>query len=190
MKASYQLSPAPVLLIVLLLSTFAQQARPPEPLLATVNIVHHDLSVAYTNTAEALRKSQLTDARAYLAGVLCGFHRALAPYQLAVDILTRNYGPRFTTLGVVYALRAQTLDYIGDHAQALCDYHHALSLLKHAPGRDTPAYLTVQLAYGRSLRKCGSNQEASHLEQVAKAYPANVRIQQCAGCTISAESSR
>lgn len=183
MKASYQLSPAPFLLIVLLLSTFAQQARPPEPLLATINIVQHDLSVAYANTAEALRKSQLTDAKAYLAEVLCGFHRALAPYQLAIDIVTRNYGPRFTTLGVVYALRAQTLDYIGDHAQALSDYHHALSLLKQAPGRDTPAY-------GRSLRKCGLNQEVSHLEQVAKTSPVNVRIQQCAGCTISAESSR
>jgi hypothetical protein len=190
MKASYQLSPAPFLLIVLLLSTFAQQARPPEPLLATVNIVHHDLSVAYTNTAEVLRKPQLTNAKTYAAGAVCGFHRALAPYQLAVDILTRNYGPRFVAMGVGYALRAQTLDYIGHHAQALSDYQHALSLLKHDPGRDTPAYLTVQLAYGRSLHKCGLNQEASHLEQVAKASPANVRIQQCAGCTISAESSR
>ena len=185
MKVSYQLSPAPFLLIVLLLSTFAQQARPPEPLLATVNIVHQDLSVA-----EVLRKSRLTNAKSYVAGAVCAFHRALAPYQLAVDILTRNYGPRFVAMGVGYALRAQTLDYIGNHAQALSDYQHALSLLKQAPGRNTPAYLTVQFAYGRSLHKCGLNQEASHLEQVAKASPANVRIQQCAGCNISAESSR
>ena len=197
MKISHQLSPAPLLLVLLSLSTFAQQARPPE-LLTKIGILQPDPTAAHTDIAEALRESQLTginlaslySAKAYLAKAECDFHRALVPYQLAVDILTRNYGPRFITLGVAYALRAQTLDYIGDHAQALSNYQHALSLLKHAPGRDTPAYLTVQLAYGRSLRKCGLNQEASHLEQVAKTSPANVRIQQCAGCTISAESSR
>ena len=190
MKASYQLSPAPLLLILLLLPTFAQQARPPELLLTTVNIVHHDLSVAYTNTAEVLRKPQITNAKDYVAGAVCGFHRALAPYQLALDVLTRNYGPRFTTLGVAYALRAQILDYTGNHDQAISNYQHALSLLKHTPGRATPAYLTVQLAYSHSLRKCSLHQEASHLEQVAKTSPANVRIQQCARCTISAESFR
>lgn len=169
MKASHQLSPALLVLILLVLSTFAQQARPPEQLRAALNIVQHDLYVAYTNTAEALRKPQLTNAKAYVAGAVCGFHRALVPYQLAIDILTRNYGPRFTTLGVAYALRAQVLDYIGDHTQALSNYRHALALLQQAPGSDPPAYLTVQLAYSRSLGKCGNDQEAPHLDQVAKA---------------------
>ncbi len=190
MKASHQLSPALLLLILLALSTFAQQARPPEPLLATINTVQHDLSVAYTNTAEALRVPRLTRAKAYVAGAVCGFHRALVPYQLAIDILTRNYSPRFTALGVAYALRAQVLDFTGDHARAISDYHHALALLQQAPGRDTPAYLTVQLAYSHSLRKCAPSQDTSHLDQVAKSSPANLRIQQCARCTISAESSR
>lgn len=190
MKASYQLSPAPLLLILLAVSSFVQQARPPEPLLATINTVQHDLSAAYTNTAGVLRNPHLTNAKASVANTECAFHRALAPYQLALDILTRNYGPRFTTLGVVYALRAQVLDYTGNHDQAISNYQHALSLLKHAPGRDNPAYLTVHLAYSHSLRKCSLHQEASYLEQVAKTSPTNVRIQHCAGCTISAESSR
>jgi tetratricopeptide (TPR) repeat protein len=167
MKASHQLSPALLLLILLALSTFAQQARPPELLLATIDIVQHDLSVAYTNTAEALHKPQLINANAHITRAACDFHKALVPYQLAIDILTRNYGPRFVTLGVAYALRAQVLDYTGDHTQALSDYQHALSLLEQAPGRDNPAYLTVQLAYGRSLHKCGHDHEASHLELAA-----------------------
>jgi tetratricopeptide (TPR) repeat protein len=165
MKASHQLSPALLLLILLALSTYAQQARPPELLLATFNIVQRDLAVAYTNTAEAFRKPQLTNAKAHVAGAVCGFHRALVPYQLTIDILTRNFGPRFTTLGVAYALRAQVLDYTGDHDQAVADYQHALSLLQQAPGRDTPAYLTVQLAYCHSLRKAGLEQKDLCLEK-------------------------
>ncbi len=167
-------------------------------MLKKIGIVQQDPTAAHTNIAEALRESQLTrialaslyTAKAHLAKAECDFHRALDASRLAFDILTRDYGPRYTTMGVVYALRAQVLDYVGNHTRAICDYQHALALLEQAPGRDTPAYLTVELAYGRSLHKCGPNQEASHLEQTAKTSLANVRIQRCAGCTISAESSR
>jgi tetratricopeptide (TPR) repeat protein len=155
MKASYQLLLAPLILILLAASAFVQKARPPE-----------------------LHESQLTDnnpgslcsAEASLATAEHNFRGALEAFQLAIDISTRNYGPRLITLGASYALRAQILDYIGDHTRAISDYQHALSLLEEAPGRDTPAYLTVQLAYGRSLRKCGSNQEASHLEQSSQDF--------------------
>jgi tetratricopeptide (TPR) repeat protein len=147
--------------LLLMLLAFAQNARPPE--LFPVHI----LRVARANIAEHLRESQLTgnnlaslySAKASLAGVLCDFHQTLRAYQLAIDIGTRGFGPRSITEGVVYALRAQVHDYIGEHTQAIADYRHALSLLKEAPGRYTPAYLTVHLAYCRSLRKAGLTQK-------------------------------
>jgi hypothetical protein len=101
----------------------------------------------------------LFSAKASLAGMLCDFHQTLQAYQLAIDIPTRGFGPRSIAEGAVYALRAQVRDYIGEHSQAIADYRHALSLLEEAPGRYTPAYLTVQLAYCHSLRKAGLNQK-------------------------------
>ena len=164
MKASYQLLLAPLLLILLLVSTFVQQARPPELLQARALPTHAqprgaiDILEPFAQIANA-NPASLYSAKASLARLVCDFHQSLQVYRLTIDILTRGYGPRSVAEGAVYALRAQIHDYIGDHTRAISDYQHALSLLKEAPGRYTPAYLTVQLAYCHSLRK------AADLEQ-------------------------
>jgi tetratricopeptide (TPR) repeat protein len=170
MKASYQLPLAPLLLILLLVSTFARHARPPELLQAralttyaqprsAIDILEPLAQLTNANLAS------LYSAKASLARLVCDFHQTLQAYRLTIDILTRGYGPRSIMEGITYALRAQILDYTGDHSQAIADYRHALSLLKEAPGRYTPAYLTVQLAYCHSIRKAGLKQKALCLEK-------------------------
>ena len=170
--------------------------------LTMINLIQHDLRAARENVTEALRESQLTKqltennlatiytAKGSLARAERDFHGAVAAFQLAIDLWTHSYGPRFFMLGVVYALRAQVFEYMGDHPDAISDYQHALSLLEETPGRNAPAYLTVQIAYAQALRRAGSKQEAARLEKEARSALANVRVQQCSGCTISAESFR
>jgi tetratricopeptide (TPR) repeat protein len=170
--------------------------------LTMLNIAQHDLRAARTNLNEALREiqrtNQLTDnnlatlysAKGSFALAEGDFHEAIPAFQLAIDLWTHSYGPRFFMLGVVYALRAQVFEYMGDHPNAIADYRQALSLLEETPGRNAPAYLTVQIAYAQALRHAGSKQEAARLEKEARSTLANVRVQQCSGCTISAESFR
>lgn len=189
MKSLRQFLLMPLLLMLL---AFAQNARPPE--LFPVHI----LRVARANIAEHRRESQLTGnnpaplcyAESSLATGQRNFRGALAAVQLAIDIWSRSDGPRLVTLGAAYALRAQILDSIGDHPQAISDYESALSLLEESPVRDTRAYLSVQLAYCHSLHKVATKQEVARIEQPAKAELASVRIQQCSSCTMSAASFR
>jgi hypothetical protein len=164
MKASYQLLLAPLLLILLLVSTFARHARPPALLQVQASTTHAQPRAAIDTVGPLAQLTNanlvsLYSAKVSLASVLCDFHQTLQPYRLTIDILTRGFGPRSIAEGAVYALRAQIHDYIGDHTRAISDYQHALSLLKEAPGRYTPAYLTVQLAYCHSLRKAGLKQK-------------------------------
>ena len=170
MKASYQLLLAPLLLILLLVSTFVQQARPPELLQARALTTHVQPRGAIDNLKPFAQLTNanlasLYSAKASLARLVCDFHQTLQAYRLTIDILTRGYGPRSIMEGVTYAIRAQILDFTGDHSQAVADYRHALALLKEAPGRYTPAYLTVQLAYCHSLRKADLEQKDLCLEK-------------------------
>ena len=170
--------------------------------LTVINIALHDLRSARANLTQAFRESQLTNqltdnnlamlhsAKGSLALAEKDFHGAIAAFKLAIDIWTRSNGPRFFMLGAVYALRGQVFEYLGDHPQAISDYRQALSLFEETPGRNSAAYLKVQISYAQALRNAGSRQEAARMEKEAKTALANVRTQQCSGCTISAESFR
>jgi tetratricopeptide (TPR) repeat protein len=170
--------------------------------LAVVALLQHDLKAARRNVEEALREEQLTDrlsassrASIYIAKGAVekaqkDFHQAVAAYQQAIDVLTKSYGSDYHMVGVAYTLLGQAVDALGDHRQALADLKHALALFEKAPGRGTKSYLEVELAYAQVLRGTGSLKEASILENQAKAGLANFRVQQCGGCTISAESLR
>jgi tetratricopeptide (TPR) repeat protein len=125
-----------------------------------------------------------------LANAERDFRTAIVAYKQAIDIWTRIHGPHFLMLGVAYALLGDELDKLGEYQEAISDLHHALTLLEDAPGKDSTAYLRVELAYAHALRDSGSKQEASLLEKEAKTALTRARAQQCVGCTISAESFR
>ncbi len=170
--------------------------------LAQVALDQHDLPRAKKNMTEAFREAQLTKALSSnnlaamytveggLARTERDFRGAIAADQQAIDIWTRSHGPKFYMLGVAYAMRGEAYGSVADHQQAISDLRHALELLEETPGRYAPAYLTVELAYAHALRDAGSRQEATRLEKEAKAGFTSVRVQQCGGCTISAESFR
>ena len=132
----------------------------------------------------------LCTVKGALANAERDFRAAIAAYKQAIDIWTRVNGPRFLMLGVAYALLGDELERIGEYQEAISDLQHALTLLEDAPGKDSTAYLRVELAYAHALRDSGSKQEASRLEKEAKTTLTRVRVQQCAGCTISAEGFR
>jgi tetratricopeptide (TPR) repeat protein len=170
--------------------------------LAVIALKQNDLRAAHRNLEETFREAQLTKdltdnnlatmytTKGTLVKAERDLHKALAAYQQAIDLWTRGYGPHFFMLGAAYALRGQLYDDLGDHQRAISDMQHALALLEETPGRNTPTYLTIELSYAYILRSAGSKQEASLLEKQAKTGMANLRVQQCSGCTISAESFR
>jgi tetratricopeptide (TPR) repeat protein len=170
--------------------------------LTMANIMLHDLRAARASLDGALRETQLatdlTDAnravfciaKGSLARAESDFHGAVAAFQLAIDLWTRIYGPRYFMLGVAYALRGLAYEHLGDYPHSLSDYRQALALFEETPGRNTPSYLQIEMAYARTLRVAGSKQEAARVEQEARSAMADVRVQQCSSCTISAESFR
>jgi tetratricopeptide (TPR) repeat protein len=170
--------------------------------LAQLALYQNDLSSARKNIFEAFREAQLTNqisennlaamytVKGAVSYIERDFHAAIAADQQAIDIWTRIHGPGFYLLGVAYSLRGQASSRLGDHRQAVSDLQHALTLLEEIPGRNSQAYLKAELTYAHVLRDAGSKQEAAQLEKEAKSALTNVRIQQCSGCTISAESFR
>ena len=167
-----------------------------------IAVEQRNLSVAHQNMAKAFHEVQFAigfqdndlavmyTVKGALANAERDFRTALGAYQQAIDLWTRAGGPHFLMLGVAYALLGDVLDKLGEYQQAIADLKHALTLLEDAPGKDSPAYLRVELAYAHTLRDSGSKQEASLMEKEAKTALANVRVQRCTGCTISAESFR
>ncbi len=170
--------------------------------LAMIAVEQRNLSAARQNIAKAFHEVQLATGfqdsnlavlytvKGALANAERDFRTAIGAYQQAIDLWTRARGPHFLMLGVAYALLGDELDKLGEYKQAIADLRHALTLLENAPGKDSPAYLRVELAYAHALRDSGSKQEASLMEKEAKTALANVRVQRCTGCTISAESFR
>ena len=167
-----------------------------------IAVEQRNLSTARQNIAKAFHEVQLArgfqdsdlavlyTVKGALANAERDFRTAVDAYQQAIDIWSRAHGPRFLMLGVAYALLGDALDNLGEYQQAIVDLKHALTLLEDAPGKDSPAYIRVELAYAHALRDSGSKQEASLMEKEAKAALVNVRVQRCTGCTISAESFR
>jgi tetratricopeptide (TPR) repeat protein len=170
--------------------------------LTQVALNQHDLATARRNMEVAFRQLQLAPeinpdnlaaiytVKGALARSEQDFHAAIAADQQAIDIWTRNHGPEFYKLGVAYSLRGEAYGMLGDYRQAISDHQHALTLLEERTGRNSQAYLKAELAYAYTLRRSGSKQEATRLEKEAKTTLANIRTQQCSGCTISAESFR
>ena len=170
--------------------------------LAMIAVEQKNLTLAHQNIARAFHEVPLSKGfqdndlavmctvKGTLANAERDFRTAIAAYKQAIDLWTRAQGPRFLMLGVAYALLGDELDKIGEYQEAISDLQHALMLLEDAPGKDSAAYLRVELAYAHALRDSGSKQEASRREKEAKTALANVRAQQCVGCTISAESFR
>ena len=170
--------------------------------LAQLAFHQNDLPTARKNMAEAFREAQLTNqitdnnlaamytVKSALSYMEKDFHAAIAADQHAIDIWTRVHGPEFYQLGLAYRLRGQASSQLGDSQQAISDLQHALKLLEGIPGKNSQTYLMTELIYARMLRNAGSTQEAEFLEKKAQTALTTVRIQQCGGCTISAESFR
>jgi tetratricopeptide (TPR) repeat protein len=170
--------------------------------LAMLAVEQKNLAIARQNMAKAFHEVQLATGfqgndlavmytvKGALANAERDFRTAIAAYKQAIEIWTRIHGPRFFMLGIAYALLGDEFDKLGEYQEALSDLRHALTLLEDAPGKDSTAYLRVELAYAHALRDSGSKQEASLLEKEAKTTLTRVRAQQCVGCTISAEGFR
>jgi tetratricopeptide (TPR) repeat protein len=169
---------ASALMILLGAHSFAQETRPPQLLQPRALSLY-----CPSRAAISFLEPRLQTAEHDLRG-------AIAAFQLAIDLWTRSNGPHYFVTGAAYSLRGQVLEYMGEHHQAIADYQNALSLFEETLGKDSPAYLRVQCAYAHALRNAGSIQQAARLEKEEKIALANVRIQQCNGYTMTAESFR
>jgi tetratricopeptide (TPR) repeat protein len=170
--------------------------------LAMIALEQHDIPAARQNIAKAFHEMQLATTfqeydlavmytvKGALENVERDFRAGIIAYQNAITLWTHCRGPRYFMLGIAYALLGDTFDRLGEYQQALTNLQHALKLMEDTPGKNTQAYLRVELSYAHALRDAGSKQEASYIEKEAKTALANVRTQLCVGCTISAESFR
>ena len=174
--------------------------------LALMELTHGYLHAARKDMSKALSEAQLakepgdtlTDddigAMDTIQGSLAmteqDYRAAIAAYQHAIDLWTSHHGPQYYLLGLAYPLRADALDKLGNHQQAIADMRHALAILDTSLGQSNPSYLNTQLNYARLLRETGAKEEAARIETAANAGLANARRQQCSGCTISAAGFR
>jgi tetratricopeptide (TPR) repeat protein len=118
------------------------------------------------------------------------WNEALKWVQQDISLLETRRNPESPLLADAYALRGELHARLSEYREAVTDLQNALSRLEKSPGPGTPLYLSVELIYAQILRASGSRNEASRLESQANAALAQIRRQQCSGCTISSLSFR
>lgn len=119
------------------------------------------------------------------------FRDALVAINQSIDLWRREGGDTYYLLSTGYSLRGQTYDALGDREKAIDDFHHALDVLKaNGKGHQSTIYLLTEISFAKVLRHSGKKQDAAQMESTARSELDELRQQQCATCTLSAQSFR
>jgi tetratricopeptide (TPR) repeat protein len=170
--------------------------------LSLLDLAERDIRAAHIEMTEAFRQGALAErfknndyavmytTKGSVAEAEGDLKGAIAAYDTAIEIWTRDHGKGFYMVGAGYALRAAEFDKLGDSARAIEDLKFALAILAGSIGKGTVTHLRVETNYARVLRRTGAKEEVSRLDKEVRAAMSTARRQQCNGCRISAESVR
>jgi tetratricopeptide (TPR) repeat protein len=129
-------------------------------------------------------------AQSLLDGREGDFPSALISINRAIELWKRHYGAQYYMLAPGYALRGQVFSKLGDHKNAVNDLQMSLALLKASNDVNPAIYFLTEATYAGALRRAGLRSEARRMQSEASASLEGLRHQQCAGCSVSAQSLR
>jgi len=135
-------------------------------------------------------RAAISSMRGWLAKTDGRITEAIPAYQYSLDLWRSQHGEEHPFTGWGYMLLGDALAGAGESASALRDMERGLAIIGRTLGRDSPRYLTGEIAYSRVLDETGAHTQAARLKIDAEKRLRDLYHGQCVGCTISVAAFR